>query len=195
MGDRRRMHCSLPLFLLVVVLSPVVFSQKIDILCLLEHCGVQMYECVTNTTCRDALTCFGGCGTNLTCTMQCLYSYGYEDPQFTKFFTCATVQHTCMTTAPSSFNCTKPENLAKNFTFNMLKGQWYSVRGMTPPTDCYDCSSFLYETYQHGFAMRNTFDADVVNGKAPFPLDGYRAALSLLLDRISVSFAFTLDIS
>ncbi|XP_066301755.1 uncharacterized protein [Branchiostoma lanceolatum] len=170
MGCRTKTTCSLALFLLVVTLSPVVFSQKVDVLCLLEHCGVQMYECVANTTCRDALTCFGGCGANLTCTMQCLYSYGtalkaYEDRQFNNFFLCATVQHTCLTVTPSFFNCTKPQQLAQNFTFNMLKGQWYSVRGMTPPTDCYGCSSFLYEPYQHGFVLRNTFDANVANGK------------------------------
>ncbi|XP_078572309.1 uncharacterized protein LOC144859491 [Branchiostoma floridae x Branchiostoma japonicum] len=165
MGDRTSIHCSLALFLIVSALSPVVFSQKVDILCLLEHCGVQTYECATNTTCRDGLTCFVGCGTNQTCTMECLYSYGYEDPPFTKFFTCATVQHTCFT-GSSSFSCTKPQNLAHNFTFNMLKGLWYTVRGDPATlTDCYGCYSFLYEPYQHGFTLTNTFDANVVNGK------------------------------
>ncbi|CAH1247036.1 Hypp7811 [Branchiostoma lanceolatum] len=161
----------LALSLLCVTFSPVVFSQQVDFGCVLKHCSKETIVCVANTTCRDALTCLGGCGSggNMTCPVGCLFSYGYEDEQFLKLLSCTTVQNKCMSSVPSTFNCTKPQKLAQNFTFDMLKGRWYGVRGRNPPQDCYPCYSYLYvpdTTRPKGdYVMTNTFDFKTLTGE------------------------------
>ncbi|QDZ19636.1 VDE domain-containing protein [Chloropicon primus] len=63
--------------------------------CMLTNCGREVWDCVSDETCRAALDCLAGCGLNdQVCSYQCIVSY--ESELFEKFSKCVLQKHNCM---------------------------------------------------------------------------------------------------
>ncbi|KAK3097712.1 hypothetical protein FSP39_012373 [Pinctada imbricata] len=104
------------------------------------HCASQSEKCFLDSDCRSLMLCPSQCGeSNQTCVFECFYSY--ENQISDNFMKCAITDHACITLAPPKppVICKRPTQVVKNFSLDMLEGSWYTVKGLNPMYDCYDC--------------------------------------------------------
>ena len=63
--------------------------------CMIKNCGPQILACLSNPSCRKALSCLNSCApTDQVCSYQCIVSY--ESPELEAFSLCVLQKHNCL---------------------------------------------------------------------------------------------------
>ena len=65
-----------------------------------------------------------------------------------------------------TFRCSIPSQALKNFSLTQLEGTWYTVRGLNPDYDCFNCaiSTYTPTPNSQNYTLSSRYDVVMLNG-------------------------------
>jgi VDE lipocalin domain len=133
-------------------------SSSSSMICPVQKCPMDLWNCFIDTKCRQALTCNAQCQgrpDQVGCDLLCQFNYGYGNAPYTKLLRCM-ADHDCLPQSPMNGKCLAPTTrrsdggggtgtgtVVSNLTsYDQIQGQWWIVRGLNCGQD---------ETWSAGF--------------------------------------------
>lgn len=115
--------------------------------CLLNSCGKELAECVTNPMCLANVICLNTCNDRkdeAECQIKC--GDTFENDVVGKFNTCAVSQKKCVPQKQDEGEYPIPaeESQVKKFDTTMWNGKWYISAGLNKIFDIFDCQVHFF---------------------------------------------------
>jgi hypothetical protein len=150
-----------------------------SMICPVQKCPIDLWNCFIDTKCRQALSCNAQCQyrpDQVGCDLLCQFKYGYGNVPYTTLLRCM-ADHDCLPQSPMNGKCLAPTRSSSSASINsssgfeggtgtvvsnltsydQIQGQWWIVRGLNCGQD---------ETWSAGFdAFPCQFDNFVLEDK------------------------------